>query len=805
MKSLLKIEFRTLQWCCLTTVCLLAACSPAVQATEIELDDPDGIVQAAYERIVPATVPLRATWIESGTTRHTFRRGVMIASSTPGKCLLVVRNLTFDSSASSASGFGSYASSVSIWTAPGDGDFTDDQNWKEIRPIADSMAAGMTFFEIDCEDPANVVRLSEKIPEEGQQLVMLSNRNNTSGVAASRLLKAQPVVGGSYFSCSMPTSQGNPSDADFIFDLAGDLVGVATGNMIGLFGTQLPAGQTSFLWVADVAYSLRDDGRAVVVESLMEAGKKRRIELSDEFGRPVVSGSVTVTWSDDHKELQALSAKTGRWTNISIPQQDVIVPIVGHSVCAVQLDASIAAYSSETGTWDLLEIEDVKSAVVSVDSSSVKVNLKTSSRFYVFPVNSGVWTSPNDPVYRQKKVTLTDISGGIELSPGIAARLFIQRDAGGLRLEGRTADVDAAVEEIRQSNRNRATNSQNGLMATARQPNAVSGRRGAHTDDVQLALQLRASGSRVSEGDRKRLTKLVESILDEKLNQQRKLADTLGQKLRAIESALEAREASRTKIVLRRVEELLNPAVNWEDATDRGQSGGETGTLPSGPPKPSQRREAKGPLAGQDVSPPGFSASSPEPNSERLTGNDTLDRLVEASLAARKAINAVDEKKEIYATWNRSLEELNAERASFNHVSEDMQKSSLERWGREVRDAQDTLKVAIIRWNYAWKLAQSEVNQQKMEVNKAASKVEIAQLALEQAKDSERAGTQQRSVVRESELKIEIAKADLTVAHEKLALISEYDADELNPSQVNTKEQLKPVEPVTTSGRSFRR
>ena len=447
-------------------------------AQDIELRDPDSQVTGAWQKISAATVPLRATWKNGNREVYSYRRGVRLQGTEPGTCLLVVKSLTFRKDLANSME-GGFASRVSLWVGPDGGDAADDANWKAIKPAADSMAAGMTCFLMECDDSASLPTLATELPQVDQTVALLTGAPELFGTAEmtnpfirgigtrtpfvkTKAILQPSTVGdglasahGSYFSVRQPDDLPTPDFLDFVFNEEGDLLGVGTGNLAGL-GLMSPRGACAFLWSADVAKSLQKHGGRAS-EELIAAGHKRRIEQLDRFGRPVVSTAVTVTWSDDHKELQALSAMTGRWSNITIPQQDIIVPVVGTAVAAVQLDQSVAAYSAETGTWDLLTIDDVEQARVTVETSAVKVNIPNSSRLYIFPLKSGVWTSPNDPRYREKEVRLTTAEiGSVVLPDELRRSVNFQNDRSGVRIWGTAHRVDAAVAALRKARGDRS-------------------------------------------------------------------------------------------------------------------------------------------------------------------------------------------------------------------------------------------------------------------------------------------------------------------------------------------------------------
>lgn len=565
---------------------VIVTISALAHAQHLELRDADdsGPWQAAYQKIRASAVPLRAAWRLNGSVHYSYTTGVRVQSGTQGKCLLIAKGLTFRQDMSSTSQ-GGYSKELGLWIGEEGDDLLAAANWKSIRPVADSMAAGTTLFLIDCDDSPSLPELSGRVPREEQPLAMLSllmdaepgrvfvagqpwdSSRSLSVLSRSRVGRSVWSNYANSYTCQLSTEWDNPDLVRFVFDEDGDLLGVATGStqyglMSGMVGA-INTGTSTFLWVADMAESLKEHG-GLVEDTLIAAGTKRRIEQADKYGRPVVSTGVTVTWSDDHQELQALSAMTGRWSNVKIPREDLIVPVVGTAVAAVQLQSSVAAYSAESGTWDLLDVGRDENPIVTVDTSAVKVNFKDSSRMYFFPLKTGVWTSPNDPDYREKEVVLsTDGVPTSVFADAASNRVNMQTDRQGVRIQGIARYVDAAVKTI-EAARGRQKGS-DGLAGGQSQSTGGS-------PDVTLALQLRSAGKAIGPEDRAKLQSVVESLLQERLDRQKKMAQQLEAKLHQIEKTLAQREANRKLIVSRRVEELLNPDVDWESLMGGGTS-----------------------------------------------------------------------------------------------------------------------------------------------------------------------------------------------------------------------------------------
>ena len=161
-------------------------------AQDIELRDPDSQVTGAWQKISAATVPLRATWKNGNREVYSYRRGVRLQGTEPGTCLLVVKSLTFRKDLANSME-GGFASRVSLWVGPDGGDAADDANWKAIKPAADSMAAGMTCFLMECDDSASLPTLATELPQVDQTVALLTGAPELFGTIHPRHWDAHTV------------------------------------------------------------------------------------------------------------------------------------------------------------------------------------------------------------------------------------------------------------------------------------------------------------------------------------------------------------------------------------------------------------------------------------------------------------------------------------------------------------------------------------------------------------------------------------------------------------------------------------
>ena len=78
--------------------------------------------------------------------------------------------------------------------------------------------------------------------------------------------------------------------------------------------------------------------------------------------------TITISWTEKNDELSGFSNKTGRWQKLKIEPQDSIQPNCAEFGGAVRLKNAMAAYSRETGTWDVVHLPEGSSAMPAVSS-----------------------------------------------------------------------------------------------------------------------------------------------------------------------------------------------------------------------------------------------------------------------------------------------------------------------------------------------------------------------------------------------------------------------------------------------------
>lgn len=250
--------------------------------------------------------------------------------------------------------------------------------------------------------------------------------------------------------------------------------------------------------------------------------------------RLIQSKNIMISWSKDNDELRGFSQKTGEWTNLKIEKQEKLDPTVGSDVAAVRVGDTMAAYSGTTGTWDVLKLSKDSPAEPVIHATHVQTT--DNDYLYTFAASKGKWTSPNDPEFRpstsEYRVPYGVVTPDLGSSPfGGPPEKKTEYDT-----EYRPYPIPLPVPVPEKS-----------FDTVAR----------------KLAQRFRSEGVDKAEA-RKALTKVVASAFEQRQKQQTTEADRLAEKLKQIRDSIEKRNSLRDKIIERRVDELLDPNVEWD-------------------------------------------------------------------------------------------------------------------------------------------------------------------------------------------------------------------------------------------------
>lgn len=580
----------------------------------------------------------------------------------------------------------------------------------------------------------------------------------------------------------------------------------------------------SFISVVDRAESLRQMG-VPVSDAAIELQEQRRRIHTDAFGRPIQGENLQITWSDDHKELHGFSTTRGEWTKLSIKEQDVIIPIVGKNVGAVSLDGKIAAYSPEVGQWDVMTLRPGSQMPPSISSDIVTV--RDGKDYYTFAASSGIWTSPTNSDYQKHSATLPvnsatdfkrlqqemratnnraivqsqgrktvtisgprhhvvkaermmkDIQDGLSVknsSPGIAAQ---ENPSGGVTdLNSPLLGMKARIP---------------GFNANGPGPGIVGGTVGhLELQSLDLAKRLRARTDH-SADEKAQLLKLVSKSLDQKLQQQRMAAKRLREKLESVEKALQSREANRKRIIERRVEELLDPSIDWATVQPNSSSvdipGMPVTGIPIGLPGPSH-------IA---IGSPGPDHIAVGSSAEKSKSYGSVDRDVPKLLDSLKKARAyavemhaprITEMKLKLAELQQSIETLQKTRGK--NFTAAKQQEAIQTTRDYLKTFTAQFRKAFTTWELTWRQYEAQLEAERLDVEDAQTRIELTQDKFNTAKEGMKEGFVSAIEVKELETQFKLQKTELRRALNALEAIERISKDfpELNPASCDTSELL---------------
>lgn len=360
--------------------------------------------------------------------------------------------------------------------------------------------------------------------------------------------------------------------------------------------------------------------------------------------RMISGGNLIISWSEKNDQLRGFSLSDGSWTNLDIAPQRGLIPVVGDTVAAVKLQDGMAAFSAEKRRWDILSLAPSTKAQPVISNNLVTVHegdhmytFAASSGRWTSPTDPrfqmvterlemsglpGIGSRSHQEIIENESKDLSlsvVVKGGMmEVSgPAHDLKTFKSRMKGAIQPDQRlptaskavpgTLNLDLGASPLT-SRKNRKQSSSNtglplpGVATTIPQaPSSFFAPR--YTDSSSIArfvapyssatfgtskkekatldLAKKLKGKPVAETDRAKLKSLVASALDERLKGQQKSVEDLRKKLKAVEGKLEAKKENRDRIIERRVEELLNPDLDWEAAFNNGNSFQSADRLPA--------------------------------------------------------------------------------------------------------------------------------------------------------------------------------------------------------------------------------
>jgi len=134
----------------------------------------------------------------------------------------------------------------------------------------------------------------------------------------------------------------------------------------------------------------------------------------DEVRRQIDDEQIIITWSKKQDELRGFSTKLGEWSVFKQTPQSRLSVSSGGTVACVRLDDSLVAYSGEMGWWDVIPLPKKSTAVAEAERGLVTI--QEGEHLYTFAASKGQWTSPTDPELQPVEGTLSIYANYKQLS-----------------------------------------------------------------------------------------------------------------------------------------------------------------------------------------------------------------------------------------------------------------------------------------------------------------------------------------------------------------------------------------------------
>lgn len=563
-----------------------------------------------------------------------------------------------------------------------------------------------------------------------------------------------------------------------------------------------------------------DKPAAKFAEATPNVQDDARIESGNKRERLVQGASVMVSWSAAKDELQGFSTHSGEWSAVKISPQESLAPAVGVTVAAVEIKDGVAAFSAVTGSWDLLKTgQNIKNRV---EIRNDLVQVRSKGQLYTFAAAKGKWTSPTDPAFRTsieavrlRQLEPSAVSETVKrLMPNSDVRIVSDPQRELVTIAGARSDVEQVEQLIRKledvSPRRpssfRSTRESAGTSGQVRH-NSVARLYAGTTEyskveqrSLELARSLRESGRKDKESV-DALRNSVAEVFDARVKLQESELAPLKTRLKEIESTLKNRRENRQKIIDRRVEELLNPELDW-NSVSRGKSRRQTNVQAAMPVTQAgaafQRRgsvrSTSAPMASDFASngtPIGISGPAHIPmigKSVRTDGFQTSTGLLTQLEGSRAAVETARKRILQHTAEVRDLK-----KKLDDGVSEELQRSQMTQALSylQLRRAEDERKFnsATVVWQQQWNEFQNVLEKLRLEVSAEKLRVEQSQLRL-QAKIRQNEQTPgsliSKQEIQEQEIALKLAELELQKAEQQYRLFKRIEDDhpELNPSAV---------------------
>jgi hypothetical protein len=505
---------------------------------------------------------------------------------------------------------------------------------------------------------------------------------------------------------------------------------------------------------------------------------------TDGFSRAeysVESQGLMIVWSRKNGKLSGFSRQTGDWSHLAVaPHEFINEPILGGKVGAVRVGDTVAAFSGTTGTWDVLRSRAQSKEAPRIEiASSDLVKVKVGVLLYTFAAASGKWTSPNDSDF-----------GASTASKPISAQPAVR---------GPLAPSFVPAPGIISNN-----------------PFRSPGSSPFDQEAMQLARRYRENTQNDAVA-RKTLTDAVTIAFDKRQAFQRSEAERMQAKLKKIQQAIASRDKLRPRIIERRVEELLDPDVNWDTTSaDRNLPvpGGlvETGAFTRTRPVPVTETPVglPGPphipygglstLRTGNV-PPVSVESAPWTSITWRQPGELFKQLADRRRFVHLSVDSINDLQPKLKAAQRSLSELRTLKEWQDMTEADRQRS-IGSVARNIRRCQEELVRSLGQWKQEWSLYQSQLKLLHLDVEEALIRRDAARKDAERVRQLAENGVTTDAEQRKADTELAVSGIALKRAELILAPYATIEADmsELDPTEFDSELLLK--DPVRETMRS---
>lgn len=302
----------------------------------------------------------------------------------------------------------------------------------------------------------------------------------------------------------------------------------------------------------------------------------------------------------------------------------------------------------------------------------------------------------------------------------------------------------------------------------------ISSQSAEEKKSLQLAQQLRSAGT-ASDEQKKELQDLVTQALNKRLWLQEQQVAQLKEKLEKVEKALTQRQQSKDRIIERRVEELLDPDVDWEvisRPTGSRPSAIRVSATPIGIPGPAYVQ------AGQPTAPSLNSGTSRSKQETRQPQpmNTPVVSAVSGAVSSQHFVNDLIQRRRAVEKGRQKVEEA---------VASAQKKASIQSYQQE-------LKNLMAEWKLSWNQYLSYLRVQEFKVEEKKNLVSFADTKHQTVKKQVERGINSKIDLSQAEAEVRQSEIRLRQAEEQLSMVKSIakDSPHLNPESMDLNKLL---------------